>query len=149
MKILAENKRVRFDYQILETFTAGLELTGHETKSLKIRGASLNASHVIIRNNEAFIIGMSVNSFQPANAPKTFSSERTRKLLLNKSEIKTLIGKIQEGLTIVPLNVYYTNRGLIKIEIALARGRKIHDKRELLKKRETLREIRKTANRHQ
>ncbi len=145
MKIIAENKKARFDYEILETLNAGVILTGHETKSLKLRGASMNASHVIIQNNEAFMIGLDIPSFQPTNAPANYVPGRTRKLLLKKDEIKNLLGKKQQGLTIIPLKVYYGKRGLVKIEIALARGRKKHDKRELLKKRDALREIKKNT----
>ncbi len=143
MQALAENKRARFDYEILEIFQAGIELTGHEVKSLKKRGGSLFGGHVMIRNNEAKLVGLEIPSFQPENAPKDYAHDRTRRLLLKKDEIKHLFGKTQEGLTIVPIKLYNNNRGKIKVEIALARGRKKHDKRELLKKRESIREIRK------
>ena len=143
MNILAENRRARFDYEVLETLTTGIILTGHEAKSLKKRGANFPSSHVIIKNNETFLIGLDIPSFQPANAPSNYEPDRVRKLLLNKEEIKYLIGKLNTGLTIIPIKIYYNHRGLIKAEIALARGRKKHDKRELIKKREAIREIRK------
>ena len=145
MSSLAENKRARFDYEILETFQAGIELTGHEVKSLKKRGGSLFGGHVIIRGGEAKLVGLEIPSFQPGNTPEGYDPARTKRLLLKKDEIKHLFGKIQEGLTIVPIKLYNNPRGKIKIEIALARGRKKHDKRELIKKRESIRGIRKVA----
>lgn len=135
MANLAENKRAGFDYEILEKFQAGIELTGHEVKSAKMGHFNLAGAHAIIRNNEIFLVGASIPSFQPGNAPENYDAQRTRKLLLKHEEIKYLLGKIQSGLTLVPLRAY-TNRGLIKLEIGLARGRKKHDKRELIKKRE-------------
>lgn len=143
MAEIATNKRAHFDYEILETLTAGMELTGHEVKSLKIRGGLLAGAHVIIRGGEAYLVGLDIQSFQPENAPHDYDPTRTKRLLLNKGEIERLFGKTQEGLTIVPLKLYDNARGRIKVDIALARGRKKQDKRELLKKRESLREIRK------
>ncbi|MEK7077339.1 MAG: SsrA-binding protein SmpB [Patescibacteria group bacterium] len=143
MPTLAENKRARFDYEILEVFRAGIELTGHEVKSLKKRGGLLVGAHVIIRGGETYLVGLDVHSFQPGNAPHSFDSTRTKRLLLNKGEINHLFGKTREGLTIIPLKLYDNARGKIKLDIALARGRKKYDKRELLKKREARREIRK------
>lgn len=142
MTTLAQNKRATFDYEILEKFTAGIELTGHEAKSIKMGHFDLAGSHAILRNNEIFLVGANIPSFQPKNAPASYDPQRTRRLLLKKEEIKYLLGKTQSGLTLVPVKSY-TNRGFIKIEIGLARGRKKHDKRELIKKRETDREIRK------
>jgi len=142
MTNLAENKRAGFDYEILEKFSAGVELTGHEVKSAKMGHFNLAGAHAIIRDGEVFLLGASIPSFQPGNAPENYDSERTKKLLLKREEIKYLLGKTKTGLTIVPLRAY-TNRGLIKLEIGLARGRKKHDKRELIKKREVKREMRK------
>ncbi len=143
MAEIATNKRARFDYELLETYSAGIELTGHEVKSLKQRGGLLAGAHIIIRGGEAYLVGLDIRSFQPENAPKNYESDRTKRLLLNKHEIEHLFGKTLEGLTIVPLKLYDNARGRIKVDIALARGRKKYDKRELLKKRESLREIRK------
>lgn len=140
MTNLAENRKAGFDYEILEKFTAGIELTGHETKSAKMGRFNLAGSHAIIRNNEVFLVGGNIASFQPGNAPKTYEPQRTRKLLLKRAEIKYLLGKTQSGLTIIPLRAY-TNRGFVKVEIALGRGRKKHDKREVIKKREFKRSL--------
>jgi len=143
MKILAENKKAYFNYQIFEKFEAGVSLIGQEVKSLKTRGVNLAGSYVIIRNSEAFWIGAKISPYQPKNAPPDYNPERSRKLLLKKSEIRYLIGKTkQKGLTLIPLRVY-TKTGKIKLEFGIAKGLKKFDKRELIKKREIEREIRK------
>ncbi|MFH0712429.1 MAG: SsrA-binding protein SmpB [Candidatus Jorgensenbacteria bacterium] len=141
MKVLALNKRAGFDYEILEKFKAGIELTGHEAKSIKMGRINIAGSHAIIRGGELYVLGMEVPSFQPGNAPTDYDPKRTKKLLMNREEINYLIGKLEANLTLVPLRVY-TDRGLVKVELGLGRGRKKKDKRELIKKRETEREIR-------
>jgi len=143
MRVLAENKKAYFTYQILEKFEAGISLIGQEVKSIKTRGVNLAGSYVVIKNSEAFWIGARISPYQPKNIPPDYNPERSRKLLLKKSEIKYLIGKAkQKGLTLIPLRVY-TKRGKIKLEFGIARGKKKVDKRELIKKREIEREIRK------
>lgn len=144
MLIISENRRARFDYNILERFQAGIELSGHETKSAKIRGFNLASAYIIIRDSELFLIGAEIPSFQPKNAPEKYDPARLRRLLLKRGEINDIIGKSQNGLTIIPTKVYINSRELIKLEIALARGRKKSDKRELIKKRESDREIRRS-----
>lgn len=146
MKTFAENKRAHFDFEIIEKFAAGILLTGHETKSIKAGRVQITGAHAIFRNQEAFLVGMEIPSFQPKNSPIDYDSGRTRKLLLKRDEIRRLIGKINEGLTAIPLRVF-ASRGLLKIEIALGRGRKIHDRRELIKKREVEKEIRRAKGR--
>lgn len=145
MPELAANKRAFFDYEITEKFSAGLALTGHETKSIKMGRVNIAGAHAVIRNNEAFLLGADIPSFQPKNAPPDHEPQRTKKLLLKKEEIKYLAGKIQSGLTLVPLKLY-TNRGFIKAELGLGRGRKKQDKRETIKKRETQKDIRRFRN---
>jgi len=141
MKIFAENKKAYFNYQILEKFNAGIVLTGNEVKSIKTRGLNLAGSYVVIKNNEVFWIGANIPPYQPNNAPLNYEPERSRKILLKKSEIKYLIGKSkQKGLTLIPLRLYNRN-GLIKLEFALAKGMRKVDKRELIKKREIKKEI--------
>ena len=143
MKIFAENKKAYFNYQILERFEAGIALLGQEVKSIKTRGMNLAGSYVVLRNNEAFWVGAKISPYQPKNAPQDYNPERSRKLLLKKSEIKYLIGKSQQkGLTLLPLKVY-TKDAKIKLEFGLAKGKKKFDKKELIKKRETEREIEK------
>ena len=141
MMVIATNKRAHFDYEILETYEAGIELYGFEVKSIKSGRINLAGSYAIIRNNEVWLINADIPPYQPKNAPEDYDSKRSRRLLLGKKEIKTLIGKtVEKGLTLMPLKVY-TKERKIKIEIGLAKSRKKADKRELIKKREAEREI--------
>ena len=142
MRILAENKKAYFNYEILEKFEAGISLIGQEVKSLKTRGVNLAGNYVILKNDEVFWVGANIHPYQPKNAPPDYNSERSRKLLLKKSEIKYLIGKSQQrGLTLIPLKLYTTRSGRIKLEFAIAKGKKKFDKREQIKKREIKREM--------
>ena len=143
--IITTNKRAYFDYEILETYEAGIELLGFEVKAIKNSRINLAGSYVVIRNNEAWLINADIPAYQPKNAPVDYDSKRTRRLLIKKLEIKSFIGRIQEkGLTLLPLKVYTkSKKNLIKIEIGLARSRKKADKREIIKKREIQREIRR------
>jgi len=141
---LIQNKKAYFNYEILEKMEAGIELLGFEVKSLKKGQGSLEGSHVTVRGNEVFIINMQIPPYQPANTPKDYNPIRNRRLLLTKKEISRLSGEEnQKRLTIVPLSVYNKGRK-IKIEIAIVHGKKKHDKRETIKKRDTEREIRRT-----
>ena len=144
MKILSENKKAYFNYQILEKFEAGIVLIGQEVKSIRMGRINLKGSYVILdQNEELYLVGSNIPPYQPKNAPADYNPERSRKLLLKKSEIKSLIGKTrQKGLTLIPLKVY-TQKGRIKLEFAVVKGKKEKDKRESIKKRETDREIRK------
>ena len=144
MAVLTQNKKAYFDYEILEKFEAGLELKGIEAKSLRNGKGNITGAHVIIRGEEAFIVGMDIPPYQPKNTAKEYDHQRTRKLLLKKREIKYLIGKQQSaGLTLIPLKVY-TVKSLIKLEMALAKGKKKYDKREKIKEREGKRKIERT-----
>ena len=141
--IITTNKRAYFDYNILEAYEAGIELKGFEVKSIKTGRINLAGAYAIIRDNQAWLINADIPAYQPKNAPIDYDSKRTRRLLLKKSEIKNLIGSIVEkGLTLMPLKVYTKNRK-VKIEIGLGKSRKKKDKRELIKKREAKREMRK------
>lgn len=141
MKLIAKNKRAYFDYEVAEKFEAGMVLTGQEVKSIKLGRINLAGSYVILRGGEVYLINANVSPYQPQNTPKEYNSTRPRKLLLNKSEIKYLIGKSkQKSLTLIPLTVYIKGEK-IKLEFALARGRKKADKKELIKKKETEKEI--------
>ena len=147
MKVLSKNKKAYFDYQILEKFEAGMVLIGQEVKSIKSGRINLAGSYVVLRNEEVYLIGANIPPYQPKNAPIDYNPERSRKLLLKKSEIKYLIGKVkQKGLTLIPLRVY-TKRGRIKLGFAIAKGKKKVDKRELIKKREAERKIRQALKR--
>jgi len=143
MASYAENRKARFNYEILEKYETGIELLGTEVKSVRNAHISLEGAFVIIRGGEAFLINANIPPFQPKNAPKDYDPLRNRKLLLTKKEIVELAGSEKnKSLTIVPLSVY--NKGKkIKLALALVRGKKKLDKRETIKKRETDREIRR------
>ncbi|OGF52064.1 SsrA-binding protein [Candidatus Giovannonibacteria bacterium RIFCSPLOWO2_02_FULL_43_11b] len=141
MPALIENKKVYFNYEILETYEAGLSLLGLEVKSLKNKNGNISGARVLIRGDEAFIVGMDIPPYQPNNTPEGYERERTRKLLLHKKEIAHLTGRAEErGLTIIPTKVY-TSSGRIKIEIAIVRGKKKFEKRDKIKKRDIEREV--------
>jgi len=147
MNLLAENRKAKFNYEILETFEAGLVLTGQEVKSIKNGRIQLTGSYIVPKDEELWLVGSTVPPYQPKNAPADYNPQRPRKLLLQKKEIKYLIGKsVQKGLTLIPLKVYI-KRGKIKLEFGVAKGRKKAGKKELLKKRavemEMRRELRK------
>lgn len=144
MSTLIENKKAHFDYEILDSFEAGLKLEGHEVKSLRSKRGSLAGARVLVRGNEVYIVGMDIPPYQPKNTPDSYDPQRTRKLLLSKSEIARLAGKGEErGLTIIPIRVYTKGR-VIKVEIALARGKKKYDKREKIRARDIEREVGRT-----
>ena len=139
----AENRKARFNYEVLEKYEAGIELFGTEVKSVRGGQMSLEGAFVIVRGGEAYLINANVPSYQPKNAPKDYDPLRNRKLLLTKKEISTLSGSEKnKSLTIVPISVYNKGRK-IKVEIALVKGKKKYDKRESIKKRDTDREIRR------
>lgn len=144
MRALAENRRARFDYDILETIEAGMVLTGQEVKSVKLGRMSLTGSFGTVHENAVWLTGASIPPYQPKNAPPNYDPERSRKLLLHRDEIAKLIGKMRErGLTLVPLKVY-SSHGRIKVELGIARGKKQHDKRETIRRREAERDIDRT-----
>ena len=141
---LVEHKKARLNYEILEEFEAGLELLGGEVKSLRGGHGKLEGAHVIVRGGEAYLVGATIPPYQPGNTKDSYDPNRNRKLLLTKKELHTLLGyEGQKGLTIVPLRVY--NKGkVLKLLLGAARGRKAYDKRAVLKRRDTEREIRRT-----
>ena len=140
MAAIAENKRARFDYHIEEQFEAGLVLEGWEVKAVREGQVQLTDGYVLIRGGELFLIGCRINPLRTASTHVNPQAERTRKLLMHKDEIRRLIGKVeQKGYTLVPLNLHYKD-GRIKVEIALAKGKAQHDKRETEKKRDWERE---------
>lgn len=135
----ASNPRVGFDYEILETIEAGVVLEGHEVKAIKTGKASIKGSYVKILNGEPFLIGATIAPYQPANTPKNYDPQRSRKLLLSKKEISKLVGLSQsQGLTIVPLK-FYDKKGKIKLLVGVAKGKKKYDKRETIKKKDIAR----------
>ncbi len=138
------NRKAKFNYELIEKYSVGIELVGYEVKSLKNGQGSLDGAHITIRGQEAFLIGMHIPPYQISNTPSDYDSRRNRKLLLTKKELSLLENtESQRGLTIVPLSVYNKGR-YIKLEIAVARGKKKFDKRESIKKRDSERDIRRS-----
>ncbi len=146
MKVLVDNRKARYEYQILEKFEAGMVLNGQEVKSIRNSNISLKGSYVVIRGNEAYLLGANIPPYQPKNASPDYDPERTRKLLLNKKEIDYLEGKSKiKGLTLIPLKVY-TKYAKIKLEFGIAKGKRKADKRETIKKRDVERDIKRELN---
>lgn len=141
MANLIEHKRAHFDYEIMETFEAGVQLFGTEVKSLREHRGKLEGAHVTVRGGEAFLLNAEIPAFQPANTAKGYEPSRNRRLLLTKKELGELAkAEDTKGLTIVPLSMYNKGR-VIKLKFAIARGKKKADKRETIKKREAIRDI--------
>ncbi len=139
-KIIATNRKARHEYEILDTFEAGMSLLGPEVKSLRAGQANLNDAYVIVRGGEVLLINSHISPYKEAGRENP-EERRPRKLLLHRYEIDRLTGKIQErGFTVVPLALYFKN-GRVKAEIALVRGKKLYDKRETIKKRDQEREM--------
>ena len=141
MKVIAQNKKVSFDYEILEKYEAGVELLGLEVKSIKNGHISIQGSFVVVRDSQLYLLNAFVPPYQPKNAPSNYNPSRTRRLLLHRFQTKKLIGKTKEkGLTLMPFKVYNKDNK-IKIEVVLARPRKKIDKREKIRGRDVQREI--------
>lgn len=144
MATYADNKKARFDYELLETFEAGLALAGFEVKAIRAGRADLTGAHVIVRGGEAFLVGASIPPYQKANAPKDYDPEHPRKLLLGKKELDQLASaESKRGLTLVAISLY-NKRRLLKISFAIAKGKKKFDKRESIKERDTKRDMERT-----
>lgn len=141
---LIDNKRALHDYSVIETIEAGMVLHGFEVKSLRQGLGSLKGARVVARGGEAYLVGATIPAWQIANAPKSYDPERSRTLLFSSKEIARIAAaEGEKGLTIVPISVYNKGRNL-KLEVAIVRGKKLHDKRQDIKKRDTDREIRRT-----
>jgi SsrA-binding protein len=151
MKIYSENKKAGFDYEVVERFEAGVVLFGQEVKSIKTGHINLSGSYVVLRqpafakasagSAEPYLVGVKIPPYQPNNIGSGYDQERPKKLLLNKKEIDYLIGKTKvKGFSLIPLKIF-DNNGRIKLEFGLARGKKKHDKKEKIKKRDVEREI--------
>lgn len=141
------NKKARFNYEILEKFEAGIELLGFEVKAIKNNQGSLEAAHVVVRGGEAFLLNFDLPPYQAKNTPENYERTRTRKLLLTKKEIKRIGDEGEKkGIAVIPLSIFEKGRKL-KVDLALARGKKKFDKRETIKKRDTDREIRREMKR--
>ncbi|MEI6305152.1 MAG: SsrA-binding protein SmpB [Candidatus Taylorbacteria bacterium] len=143
MTTYVNNKKAHFDYEILEKIEAGIELLGFEVKSIKNSQGSLEGAYVIIRGGEAYVMNMFIPPYQENNTPKDYEPRRNRRLLLSKKEMHELSNtEADRGLTIVPISIY-NKSNLIKVTVAVVRGKKKFDKRETTKKRETDREVRR------
>ena len=139
-KIVADNRKARFHYAIGETFEAGIALTGSEVKSLRSGKANIGESYAGTRGGELWLYNSNISEYKQAG-PFNHAPKRPRKLLLHKRQINKLIGAVErEGMTVVPLKLYFNDKGRAKVEIALAKGKKLHDKRETAKKRSWERE---------
>lgn len=137
---IAENKKARFNYIIEDKYEAGIVLEGWEVKAVREGRAQLTDGYVVIREGELFLIGCQITPLRSASTHVKPEAARTKKLLLHKEEINRLIGKVeQRGYTLVPLNLHY-NKGRVKVDIALAKGKKLHDKRQTEKERDWNRE---------
>ena len=144
MANLIENGKAKFEYEFLENYEAGIELLGFEVKSVRNHRGSLLGAHIIVRGGEAYIINMEIPPYQPGNTPKDYDPKRNRRLLLTKKELAELAEKDNaKGLTIIPVSLYNKGRK-IKVNVAIVRGKKTHDKRETIKKRDVDREMRRT-----
>lgn len=142
MKVAAVNRKASFNYELVETFEAGIALLGSEVKSIREGRISLKESFAEIKNGEAFLVGAHISPYEAANR---FNHDplRERKLLLHRREIKRLLGKIKEkGYTMVPVKVLLNDKGRVKIEVALARGKRLYQKKEAIKARDIEREVR-------
>jgi len=134
---VAENKRARFDYEILEKFEAGIMLVGTEVKSLRLGQCSIAESYVGPKDGEIWLWNANIPEYQQAGPKMQHQPQRARKLLLHKKEVNKLIGAAgRDGQTIVALRLYFNKRGMVKLEIGIGRGKKQHDKRETEKKRD-------------
>ncbi|MEX3008142.1 SsrA-binding protein SmpB [Hoeflea sp. TYP-13] len=135
-RIVAENRKARFNYEIIDTFEAGLVLTGTEVKSLREGKANIAESYATEEGGEIWLINSYLPEYLQANR-FNHETRRRRKLLLNKREVRKLIGAVQrEGMSLIPLKIYFNDRGRAKLELALGKGKKLHDKRETEKKRD-------------
>ena len=135
------NRKARFEYQLLENFTAGIVLKGTEVKSLRGGKASLQEAYCFIKDDEAFVKNMDIAEYDKGSY-NNHEPKRDRKLLLKKKEIRKIRKSLEEkGLTLVPLKLYFNDRNFVKLDLALAKGKKLHDKRESIKEKDTKREL--------
>jgi len=140
MEIVATNRKARFNYEILEKIEAGISLKGTEVKSVRNKNVSIEESYAQIKNDEVFLCNLHISPYEQGNR-ENHDPIRVRKLLLHRYEIKKLIAKIQQkGLSLIPLSIY-TRKGIIKVELAVGRGKRLVDKRESIKKKAIEREI--------
>lgn len=149
LKVVANNKKARHDYFIEETIEAGIALKGTEVKSIRAGSINLKEGYAEIKDGEAHLKGVHISPYEQGNI-QNVDPIRSRKLLLHKREIRKLVGYIQlQGLTIIPLQVYFNQKGLVKVQLGIARGKKLHDKRQTMAKRDSDRRIQKELRHRQ
>ena len=137
MQVVANNKKAFFEYFILEKIEAGIQLTGDEVKSLRSGKASIKEAYAEAKKGELYLVNSDISNYKKASNYSKLEAKRVRKLLVHKKQISKLKGKIEkEGMTIVPLKLYFNNKGIAKVEIAVAKGKKLYDKREDKKKKD-------------
>ncbi len=147
VKVITDNRQARFLYEILATYEAGIQLTGTEIKSIRMGKVNLRDGYGLIRNGEAWLLNLHISPYERSSLYFNHEPTRDRKLLLHKKEINKLIGQIQQkGLTLVPLKMYFKG-SLVKISLGLGRGKKLHDKRETVKRRDDQREMSRAMKR--
>ena len=140
-KTVAQNRRARFDYFIEDVIEAGIILTGTEVKSLRLGQASINESYATVKGSEIMLVNAYIPEYTKAHAKLQHEVRRPRKLLLHKNEMSKLIGAVQrKGTTLIPISIYFNPRGIAKVQLGIAGGKKQHDKRETEKKRDWQRE---------
>ena len=144
MAAYADNRKALFDYEVLEKLIAGIELLGTEVKAVISGKMTLRGAFITVRGGEAYLINADIPPYQPKNTPEAYDAQAPRKLLLTKEEIERLrVAEATKGLTIIPLSVYNKGR-FLKVDIAIARGKKKYDKRQAIKKRDVERDLRRT-----
>ncbi|MBD2122656.1 SsrA-binding protein SmpB [Trichocoleus sp. FACHB-262] len=146
-KIVSDNRQARFQYEILETYETGIELRGTEVKSIRAGKVNLRDGFALVRDGEVVLLNVHISPHETTNQAFNHDPRRTRKLLMHREEIRKLIGKVeQQGLTLVPLKMYM-KRGWVKVDLALVKGKKLHDKREDLKRRDDKRDMERAMKR--
>ena len=144
MKIIVQNKKALFDYEIDYTIEAGIVLTGDEVKSIRAGKVSLNGAFATVKDNELYLLNGNISLYSFAYDKNEDHATRSRKLLLSRKQINKLIGEVsRKGMTILPLKIYLNGKGLVKVEIGIGKHRKLHDKRDLLKERDVERQTRR------
>ncbi|MFM6192675.1 MAG: SsrA-binding protein SmpB [Planktothrix sp.] len=147
-KIVSDNRKARYLYEILETYEAGIVLQGTEVKSIRAGKVNLQDAYALIRGGEAWLLNAHISPFEKASGYFNHDTRRTRKLLLHKEEINKLLGQVeQKGLTLVPLKMYLKN-GRVKVDIAVGRGKKLHDKREDIRQKDDKRAMERAMKRY-
>jgi SsrA-binding protein len=148
VKLISDNRQARYLYSILDTYEAGIQLTGTEIKSIRMGRVNLRDGYVLIRHGEAWLINVHISPYQASGQYFNHEPRRSRKLLLHRKEINKLIGQIeQKGLTLIPLKMYFKG-SWVKVALGLAKGKKLHDKRETVKRRQDQREMARAMKRY-